>query len=134
MIVYCLHSPTLRRVKIGIATDLSQRLGQLTRHYGGLDIIRVFEGLNAKRLEAALHHHYRAERIAAPGCLEERRSGDTEWFHEAVLATILHVDPKPIMKAYSRTSLYELRLDRDDIKQLKLRGLTVEAAIKRALV
>jgi hypothetical protein len=134
--LYVLHSPALRRVKIGIARDYAKRLKQLTRAYGELVEVRAFydgvPGFEDKRLEAALHWYYACHRIARPGCLEERLTGDTEWFGEAVLDSIRDLAPKPVLKAYKNTRHFEMRLDRDDVETLKRAGLTVADAVRKA--
>jgi hypothetical protein len=130
VIVYVVHSASLRRVKIGIATDLAKRFKRLEAAYGELQVVRVFEGLDAKKLEAVLHWHYGRHRIAKPTCLEERKTGDTEWFSDRVLDTIATLDPKPILTAYRNTREYTVRLDKADVEVLRKRGMTIEDAVR----
>lgn len=65
--------------------------------------------------------------------MDERKTGDTEWFGEAVLDIILTLDPKEVLEAYNATRLYELRLPKADVDELRKRGMTIADAIKVAL-
>jgi predicted GIY-YIG superfamily endonuclease len=122
--VYVLRSAA-KRVKIGVARDIPQRMRQLQAEHGRLELFHYFaceSSPESFRLEKALHWWFRREHL------------ELEWFTEAVLDTIRGLDPRPVLKAYADTRMYEFRLDKHDVDALRKRGLDVEAAVKLALV
>lgn len=130
-LTYLIHSPSLKRVKIGVTTNLQARFRTLHREYGpDLECLKVWEEPAPKRLEPALHYHYRRMHLPPPvACLEGTKTGAHEWFEESVLDTILSLDLKAVVKEYEATRLYEIRVPVSVVEALKARGMTLEDAL-----
>lgn len=71
-VVYFIHAPEVRRVKIGYSTDVEKRLiGLQTSSPCALRLIKIIPG--GKDLEQRLHYRFRAHHV------------DGEWFDDVVL-------------------------------------------------
>ncbi|MGV1035306.1 MAG: GIY-YIG nuclease family protein [Microbacteriaceae bacterium] len=122
--VYFLHAEAKRRVKIGVARDISKRQRQLEREHGPLALVHHFRCDSSPEsfmLEKGLHYHFRRQHLAL------------EWFSESVLEGIEQLDPAKVVKEYRATRIYEIRLARADVEALEQRGLSVEDAVQMAL-
>jgi hypothetical protein len=79
-VVYILHFPKHKAVKIGLTGDFDQRAKGLIKDFGPFSIIELIETEQCYSLEAELHKKYSAQRI----CLSEGH-GRTEFFKEEIL-------------------------------------------------
>jgi hypothetical protein len=79
-VVYILHFPQHKAVKIGLTGDFEKRSKDLIKDFGHFSIIELIETKQCYSLEAELHKKYSAQRI----CLSEGH-GRTEFFTEEIL-------------------------------------------------
>jgi endogenous inhibitor of DNA gyrase (YacG/DUF329 family) len=79
-VVYILHFPHHKAVKIGLTSDFNQRSISLFKDFGEYNIIDIIETDICFKLESSLHQKFSKYRM----CLDEG-CGRTEFFHEEIL-------------------------------------------------
>jgi hypothetical protein len=79
-VVYILHFPQHKAVKIGLAEDFLVRSKRLIKDFGEYNIINIIETQECFKLESSLHEKFSEFRF----CLDEG-CGRTEFFNEEIL-------------------------------------------------
>ena len=82
-VVYILHFPHLKAIKIGLTGDFNLRSKGLISDFGEFSVVDIIETDECFKLESSLHEKFSEYRI----CLEEG-CGRTEFFKEEILKEI----------------------------------------------
>lgn len=93
--VYFLRSKLTGLTKIGYTAYFDERFGNLSRHFGDLDVVMVFERHDALALEKMFHHRLDHVRTS----VDVDAGGYTEWFHltaDDIDAVSLEIERIPI--------------------------------------